>query len=83
MKTTYLIDQIGGVKAIAVAGSIAELERIAIRQQEKNGGSIKRIYVHCNRIYGESKDELNVEYEVRVNNQKRTITTKRIQYVRN
>lgn len=77
---TYFIDKIGNQQVRLTATSIAELESIAIRHAERNGGYLANIYVHCSQVvasYG-GKCECFVEYIVRVNNQKRTITTKRV-----
>ncbi len=78
---TYFIDKIGGQNVNVKAESLNELESIAIHHAERNGGSISKIYVHCSHVISSGKnwsDEQNVEYHVRVNNQRRTITTKRI-----
>lgn len=78
---TYFIDKIGGQNVNVKAESLNELESIAIHYAERNGGNISKIYVHCSHIISSGKnrsDEQNVEYHVRVNNQKRMITTKRI-----
>ncbi len=78
---TYFIDKIGSQKTNITAQSISELETEAIRFAERNGGCISKIYVHCSQILnGNSTDngERNIEYVIRVNNRKRTITTKRI-----
>lgn len=75
---TYFIDKIQNQSLKFVAGSINELEGIAIHFAANHGGHIDRIYVHCSHVCSSSRDEQNVEYQVRVNNQKRTITTKRI-----
>ena len=78
---TYIIDKIGNQNVYITVEGLNELERSAIRHAERNGGNISRIYVHCSHIMTGGKnwsDEQNVEYRVRVNNQKRTITTRRI-----
>lgn len=78
---TYFIDQIGNQNVNLTAICLNELERIAIRHAERNGGYISSIYVHCSHVVNDGKnwsDEQNVEYRVRVNNQIRTITTRRI-----
>ena len=78
---TYFIDKIGSQKTNINVTSISELESAAIRFVEHNGGRISKIYVHCSQILnGNSTDngERNIEYVIRVNNRKRTITTKRI-----
>lgn len=78
---TYIIDKIGNQNVNLTAEGLNELERIAIRHAERNGGHISSIYVHCSHVITDGKkwsDEQNVEYRVKVNNQKKTITTKRI-----
>ena len=78
---TYFIDKIGGQKVNIKAESVSELISVAIKHADSNGGHIARIYVHCSHILTDGKkwsDEQNVEYEVRVNNNKQTITAKRI-----
>lgn len=78
---TYIIDKIGNQNVNVTVEGLAELERSAIRHAESNGGNISRIYVHCSHVITDGKNwssEQNVEYRVRVNNRKKTITTKRI-----
>ena len=78
---TYIINKIGNKNVNVTAEGLDELERIAIHHAERNGGNISSIYVHCQHVMTDGKnwsDEQNVEYRVRVNNQKKTITTKRI-----
>ena len=78
---TYIIDKIGNQNVNVEAVGLNELERIAIHHTERNGGNVARIYVHCSHVITGSKnleDEQNVEYRVMVNNQNRTIASKRI-----
>ena len=78
---TYTIDKIGNQNVKVTVEGLNELERSAIHYAERNGGNISSIYVHCSHILTDGKkwsDEQNVEYEVRVNNNKQTITAKRI-----
>ena len=78
---TYIIDKIGNQNVKVTVEGLNELERSAIHHAERNGGNISSIYVHCSHVMAEGKnwsDEQNVEYRVRVNNKKMTITTKRI-----
>ena len=78
---TYYIDKIVGQNVNLKANSVSDLISFAIKHAERNGGNIARIYVHCSHILIDCKkwsDEQNVEYEVRVNNNKQTITAKRI-----
>ena len=78
---TYYIDKIGCKNVNIKVESVSELISFAIKHAESNEGHIARIYVHCSHILTDGKkwsDEQNVEYEVRVNNNKQTITAKRI-----
>lgn len=81
---TYIIDKIGSKKLNGqklTAESIAELEQLAIRFADMFNLNTTKIYVHCSHIITDGKnwsDEQNVEYVVRMNNQKHTLTTKRI-----
>lgn len=78
---TYIIDKIGNQNVKVTVEGLNELERSAIHYAERNCGNISSIYVHCSHVMTEGKnwsDEQNVEYRVRVNNKKMTITTKRI-----
>ena len=78
---TYTIDKIGNQNVKVTVEGLNELERSAIHYAERNGGNISRIYVHCSHVMTKGKnwiDEQNVEYHVRVNSRKRTITTKRV-----
>ena len=77
---TYIIDRIGNQNVKVTVEGLNELERSAIYHAKLNGGNISSIYVHCSHVVTIGKnwsDEQNVEYRVRVNNQKNTI--KRIQ----
>ena len=78
---TYYIDKIGCQNVNIKAESVSELISVAIKHAESNGGYIARVYVHCSHILTDGKkwsDEQNVEYEVRVNNNTKKITAKRI-----
>lgn len=78
---TYIIDKIGNQNVKVTAEGLNDLEHIAIHHAERNGGNISSIYVHRSHVMTNGNkwsDEQNVEYRVRVNNQKKTITTKRI-----
>lgn len=73
---TYIIDKIGNQNVKVTVEGLNELERSAIYYAERNGGNIYSIYVHCSHVVTGGKnwsDEQNVEYRVRVNNQKKTI----------
>ena len=77
---TYFIDKIGCQNVKIKADSVSDLISFAIKHAERNEGHIARIYVHCSHILTDGKkwsDEQNVEYEVRVNNNRQTITAKR------
>ena len=78
---TYFIDKIEGKKVNIIVTSISELESAAIRFVEHSVGRISNFYVHCSQILnGNTTDnaERNIDYVIRVDNRKRTITTKRI-----
>ena len=78
---TNIIDRIENQNVIVTAKGLNELERRVIRHTELNGGNISSIYVHCSHVMTNGKnwsDEQNVEYRVRVDNRKKTITTRRI-----
>ena len=71
---TYFVNRIQNHDVNIVAESINDLEMKVIAYCDKHFGGVTKIYVHCSHVM----DEQNVEYIVRVNNQKRTITTRRL-----
>ena len=75
---TYFIDKIQNHDVNIVAESINELQMKAVEYCEKHFGGLTKIYVHCSHVLSTNVDEQNIEYIVRVNNQARTITTRRI-----
>ena len=76
---TYFISRIQNNEVSLMAESINDLEKQVIAYCDKHFGGVTNIYVKCSHICSTTNtDEKNVEYIVRVNNQKRTITTKRI-----
>lgn len=76
---TYFINRIQVYDVKTIAKSINDLEKQVIAFCDENIGGCTKIYVHCSHVYSSTNtDEQNVEYIVRVNNQKRTITTRRI-----
>ncbi len=73
---TYFINKINNKEVKLVANSLKELASSAIANCT---GDLGRIYVHCTHVCtANGRDEQNVEYLVRVNNQKRTVSMKRI-----
>ena len=75
---TYFIDKIQNHDVNIVAESINDLQMKAVEYCEKHFGGLTKIYVHCSHVLSTNVDEQNIEYIVRVNNQARTITTRRI-----
>ena len=76
---TYFIDKIQNRDVILIAKSINDLEKQVIAYCDRNFGGLTNIYVHCSHVCSTNNmDEQNVEYIIRVNNQARTITTRRI-----
>ena len=76
---TYFINRIQNHEVSLTAESINDLEKQVIAYCDEHFGGVTKIYVHCSRVRSlTNKDEKNVEYVVAVNNQKRTITTRRI-----
>ena len=76
---TYFISRIQNHDVNIVAESIDDLEKQVIAYCDEHFGGVTKIYVHCSHVCSSTNtDEQNVEYIVRVNNQKRTITTRRI-----
>ena len=79
MKKTYFIDRIQNHDVNIVAESIDDLQMKAAEYCFEHIDGCTKIYVHCSHICSTTNtDEQNVEYIVTVNNQKRTITTRRI-----
>lgn len=75
---TYFVNRIQNHEVSLMAESINDLEKQAIAYCDEHFGGVKKIYVYCSHGSTTNTDEQNVEYIVRVNNQARTITTKRI-----
>lgn len=76
---TYFINRIQNHEVSLMAESINDLEKQVIAYCDKHFGGVTKIYVYCSHICSTTNtDEQNVEYIVRVNNQKRTITTRRL-----
>lgn len=76
---TYFISKIQNHEVSLIAESINDLEKQVIAYCDEHFGGITKIYVYCSDICSSTNtDEQNVEYIVSVNNQKRTITTRRI-----
>ena len=76
---TYFINKIQNHEVSLMAESINNLEKQVIAYCDKHFGGITKIYVYCSHVCSSTNtDEQNVEYVVTVNNQARTITTRRI-----
>ena len=76
---TYFINRIQNHEVSLIAEGINDLESKAIAYCDEHFGGITKIYVYCSHVCTSTNtDEQNVEYIVRVNNQARTITTRRI-----
>ena len=75
---TYFINKIQNHDVYIVAESINDLQMKAVEYYNEHFGCVTKIYVHCSHVLSMTTDEQNVEYIVRVNNQARTITTRRI-----
>ena len=75
---TYFINRIQNHEVSIIAGSINELAIKSIAYCDEHFGGVTKIYVHCSNVCSTTNMELSVDYVVTVNNQKRTITTRRI-----
>ena len=76
---TYFINKIQNHEVSLMAESINDLEKQVIAYCDEHFGGVTNIYVHCSHVCSSTNtDEQNVEYVVTINNQKRTITTRRI-----
>ena len=76
---TYFINRIQNHEVSLTAESINDLEKQVIAYCDEYFGGVTKIYVYCSHVCSSNNtDEQNVEYVVTVNNQKRTITTRRI-----
>ena len=76
---TYFINRIQNHEVSLTAESINDLEKQVIAYCDEHFGGVTKIYVYCSHVCSSTNtDEQNVEYIVRVNNQARTITTRRI-----
>ena len=76
---TYFVNRIQNHEVSITAESINDLEKQVIAYCDYNFGGLKKIYVVCSHVCSSNNtDEQNVEYVVTVNNQARTITTRRI-----
>ena len=76
---TYFINRIQNHEVSLTAESINDLEKQVIAYCDEHFGGATKIYVYCSDVCSSTNtDEQNVEYIVRVNNQARTITTRRI-----
>ena len=78
MKKTYFIDKIQNNDVNIVAESIDDLQMKAAEYCFEHRDNSTKIYVHCSNVCSLTNMEQHVEYIVTVNNQKRTITTRRI-----
>ena len=79
MKKTYFIDRINNYEVSLMAESIDDLQMKAVEYCFENRDGCTKIYVHCSHVCSSTNtDEQNVEYLVIINNQKFTITTRRI-----
>ena len=76
---TYFINRIQNHEVSLKAESIKDIEMKVIAYCDEHFGGVTKIYVYCSHVCSTTNtDEQNVRYVVTVNNQKRTITTKRI-----
>lgn len=76
---TYFINKIQNHEVSLTAESINDLEKQVISYCDERFGGVTKIYVHCSHVCSTTNtDEQNVEYVVTVNNQARTITTRRL-----
>ena len=76
---TYFISKIQNHEVSLMAESIDDLQMKVVEYCDEHFGGLTKIYVYCSHVCSTSNtDEQNVEYVVTVNNQKRTITTRRI-----
>ena len=76
---TYFINEIQNHEVSLTADSINDLEKQVIAFCDENIGGCTKIHVYCSHVCSTTTtDEQNVESIVRVNNRKRTITTRRI-----
>ena len=78
---SYIIKQAGGLNTNLYAESIEDLERAAIRFNELKAGGNTRIFVKTDIVTNTRntcKVEKDVKYMIYINNQKMTITTRRI-----
>ena len=75
---TYYVDKIGEHKVDLAFESLSELQTYVIRNVDRLNLNPSQIYVHCKYIVSANMCETNVEYFVRMNNRKHTLTTKRI-----
>ena len=76
---TYFISKIQNHEVSLTAESINDLEKQVTSYCDEHFGGVKKIYVHCSLVCSLTNTyDKNVEYVVTVNNQKRTITTRRI-----
>ena len=79
MKKTYFIDRINNYEVSLMAESIDDLQMKVAEYCFEHIDGCTKIYVHCSHVVSSTNtDEQNVEYIVRVNNQARTITTRRL-----
>ena len=75
---SYIIDQIMGYNVRVIATSLADLENKALEYCDKHIGGCTKIYVHCSHVYSNRRKDCGVAYMTYINNQKMTITTRRI-----
>ena len=76
---TYFVNRIQNHEVSLTAESINDLEKQVIAYCDEHFGGVTKIYVYFSHVCSSTNtDEQNVEYIVRVNNQARTITTRRI-----
>lgn len=76
---TYFVNKIQNNEVSLTAESINDLEKQVIAYCDEHFGGVTKIYVYCSHVCSSTNtDEQNVEYVITVNNQKRTITTRRL-----
>ena len=76
---TYFINRIQNYEVSLMAESIDDLQMKAAEYCFEHRDRCTKIYVHCSHVCSTTgTDEQNVEYVVKINNLKRTITTRRI-----
>lgn len=74
----YFIDKIQNEQVFITATSIEDLENKAIAYSYVNFGGCTKIYVHCSTVFSLYGKQHDIKYIIRIDNQRRTITTRRI-----